>query len=198
MSTIEAISPFPAEELPRVWLWLADAGSTLLNDQGPQTMDAFVDMWLERGALTWGVWRDGELGGWVAYEPITEATGNMHCIFRKGNRRDSFWGQKTTVPALTQVVEQLWSIGVARIGMMVPTDNHAIQALIKRSGARREAVISATFLPDGQTLSRGGVPMTMVQYGLYLEDWNAQHQSETPAESSVEPVITVAMAGRHV
>lgn len=161
---IDVISPFPPEELPRVWLWLQEAGSSLLNDLGPQNMDEFVDEWMNRQALTWGVYRDGELGGWVSYEPINETTGNAHCCFRK-----AFWGTKTTGPALTQVATDLFAIGVERIGMVVPDDNHAIQSLVKRLGAEKEAYWFVARTPDGQRVTRNGVPMPLVQYGLYPE-----------------------------
>lgn len=162
-STIETISPFPAEELPRVWLWLQEAGSSLLNDLGPQTMDEFVDYWLQRDAITWGVWRDGELGGWVSYEPISATTGNAHCVFRK-----AFWGSKTvTLPALRQVASDLFATGVVRIGMIVPDTNRAIINLIQRLGGEKEAFWFIVRDEQGRRLTRQGVPMPLVQYGLY-------------------------------
>ena len=191
--TIDVVSPFPPEELPRVWLWLQEAGSSLLNDQGPRTMDAFVDEWLARRSVTWGVYRDGLLGGWVAYEPLSEAIGTAHCIFRK-----AFWGTKTTQPALSQVISDCYANGVRRIIMIVPVHNRAIRGLIRdRIGALKDADIYRTYLPDGQLLTYQGEPMPLEQWGLDTEAWNAK-QTEASAETSVAPVITGAMAGRVV
>ena len=170
---IDVISPFPPEELPRVWLWLQEAGSSLLNDQGPQTMDAFVDDWLARRSVTWGVWRDGDLGGWVAYEPVSEAIGSAHCVFRK-----AFWGAATTKPALEQVIADCHANGVKRIVMTVPVANGAIRQLIRdRLGAFKDADIYRTFLPNGELLTAGGEPMALEQWSIDTAAWVAKSQS---------------------
>ena len=166
---IDVVSPFPPEELPRVWLWLQEAGSSLLNDQGPQTMDAFVDEWLARRSVTWGVYRDGDLGGWLCYEPLNEHHGNVHCVFRK-----AFWGTKTTHPAITQVIEQGFAHGIQTVGMLVPMANRAIQDVIKRLGGVKEADIARIYTRQGEVITQGGEPLPMIQYRLYAEDWYAK------------------------
>lgn len=174
--TIDVVSPFPPEELPRVWLWLQEAGSSLLNDQGPRTMDAFVDEWLARRSVTWGVYRDGLLGGWVAYEPLGETFGYAHCVFRK-----AFWGHKTTGPALAQVITDLLGVGVARIIMTVPVTNNAVAGLIQRLGGEREADHHRVYLPDGQLLTKDGAPLALVQYGLNTAVWAERQQQAASA-----------------
>lgn len=177
--TIDVVSPFPPEELPRVWLWLQEAGSSLLNDQGPRTMDAFVDDWLARRSVTWGVYRDGLLGGWLAYEPLNEQHGNVHCVFRK-----AFWGSKTTLPAIAEAINDIFGIGVLTLGMLVPMANRAIQDVIRRLGGVKEADIARLYTRDGQTLTQNGEPMPMIQYRLYAEDWYAK-QNQADAKASV-------------
>ena len=122
---------------------------------------------MERKAITWGVYRDGLLGGWVAFDLHTS---NAHCVFKKGETRtESFFGHKTTIPALTQIATDLFAVGVPRIGMLVFRSNRALQSLIKALGGDIEAIYfnprtmaGETVLPNGNT-----EPEPMLQYGLY-------------------------------
>jgi len=175
--------------LPRVWLWFQQAGPALLTDQGPQTMDEFVDDWLVRGArcITWGVYRDGELGGWIVYEPVTPTTGNAHCVFRKGTGRgNSFWGWKTTIPAISAALDDLFGIGVLRVGLLIQEENRTIESLILHLGAVKEALWYSVRGDDGQPLTKRGAVLRFLQYGLYREQW--YERQKATAANSVEPV----------
>ena len=165
-------SPFPVEELPRVWLWIQESPHALMNNLGPQTIEEFVDYWMERKAVTWGVYRDGILGGWIVYEPTNRVTGNAHCVFKKGEgRHDSFFGHKTTVPALSLAFDEMFSIGVQRIGMLVFQSNRAVQSLIKALGGELEAIHFNPRDDQGRLvlLNAQTEVQPMLQYGVYRD-----------------------------
>lgn len=185
-------SPFPPEEYPRVWYWMQAVKSQVMSDQSPQNIDAYVDSAIERHeqALTWAVYRDDILGGFVMYEPINDSTGNAHCIFKKGaNRAESFFGWKTTEPALTQVAADIFAIGVQRIGMCVFQTNGAIQSLIARLGGEAEAVIFNPRTIDGEVITINGEVVPMIQYGLYQANLGKPNKRSATYEDWVRIAI---------
>src|SRR5947209_6545796 len=102
-------SPFPAYAWPQVWRWMESFRARVVDDFGPQTLDEFVQMQEAReqaGALTWGVYRDGELGGAITYEGNTYS-GTIHCLYKK-----QFWGAGTTDASLHAVLAELGARGV--------------------------------------------------------------------------------------
>jgi RimJ/RimL family protein N-acetyltransferase len=161
--------PFPLSNLPIVWTWLQDSASPLLTDQGSQSATEFVQKWATRRAVTWAVYRDDELGGWIAYEPQNELTGTAHAVFKK-----SFRGQGITLAAINLVAQQVFSEGIIRVQMMVREDNLAVQGLIERLGGEKEALWYKTYSDDGQVVTDNGKTVRMIQYGLYRENWYAK------------------------
>jgi RimJ/RimL family protein N-acetyltransferase len=159
-------SPFPVYELPRVWLWSVPVLNRVSDDNSPKTMEAFVEqqMQMADNAITWGVYRDGILGGFIRYDPIDEVSGFAHAIFDKGTGRDnSFFGRKTTVPAITAVAQKLFSIGVQQIIMLPFESNNALIALLLHIGAKKRALLY-------NAATQGGEPVNMVQMTLSPDD----------------------------
>ena len=87
-------------------------------------------------------------------------TATTHLLFRK-----SFWGHKTTIPALTKVFTDVFDSGVQiiRAGMLI--DNHAIRSLARALGTRE-------YGPLPKATIRGGEPIDVVGLMLTREDFN--------------------------
>lgn len=173
--TIEVVTPFPDEDYPRVHAWIEAVPSLILPGH-QQTIDGFIDDWLGDGdragraalALTFAIYRDGVLGGWVVFEPnIGEpGTGSAHCVFKKGaSKRESFFGWATTLPALTEIARDLFAVGITRIDMAVMQANQGMVSLLRKLGARQV----------GTFQSAGDEPLTVLHYALYKDDWDGEH-----------------------
>lgn len=167
-STIELVSPFPEERWPQVWSWLERFRGSVLDDFGPQTMDEFVEQRLthEGPEYTWGVIQHGELGGIVTFSPANPIMGFAHTVFKK-----ELWGQRTTLPALRMIAQEIFDLGFLKIVMNPFENNHAILALLKALGAKQEGVFKAHTL-------KNGVPINVCQYRLMREDLEEACQSE--------------------
>jgi RimJ/RimL family protein N-acetyltransferase len=159
--TAHLVKPFPMYELPRVWLWVQQFRSRVADDFSPKTLDEFVEVEMARMTrqMTWGVYRGGELGGLIAFEPSSPVVGTAHVTFRR-----SFWGHKTSVPAMREAYAQVFAEGYRKILSFVFSDNNAIRSLAKELGLKEEGVLRE------QTL-RNGRPVDMVALGLLREEF---------------------------
>jgi len=155
------IGPFPLSAAPRVWLWMNDFRWRVADDFGPQTLEEFVEqcMLRSRTEQQWAVYRDGEICGFITFEPVNPVSGQAHCLFRK-----DFWGRGTTETALRMVAREIFSGGVKKISMTIFSDNKAIKALLLKLGARQEGLLR-------QQTVRGGKPVDMVVLGLLAEEF---------------------------
>ena len=168
--TIE--SPFPDAHYPAVWRWIEPFRHRILDDFSPQNIDDFVAFLQVRsqlpGRTTYGVRRDGDLGGLVVIERVApdHPTAIAHLLFRK-----SFWGHKTTIPALTKVFTDVFDSGVVNLRSEVFADNRAIISLITKLGGIRYGLPllergKALAAPLPQATIRGGELIDVV--GLLL------------------------------
>lgn len=157
---VETVSPFPAHATPRAWDWMQAFMARVADDYGPKTKDEFVDQFLSReGVLSWGVRRDGELGGLVTFQPVSPVTGVMHLIFKK-----EFWGRATTDASMRLICGDIFGRGFNKITSFVFSDNNAIIAMAQRFGGKREGLLR-------QQTMRGGKPADMVAIGVLREDF---------------------------
>ena len=83
------------------------------------------------------------------------------------------------------VAETIFGGGVARIGMIVREDNHLVQRLIGELGGQKEALWYRQV--NGAVFTQNGVPVNMIQYGLYSEVW---YEKQTESR-----VVGVAVGG---
>lgn len=157
--SVEVRSPFPEHSIPRIWGWMQRFRSRVADDFGPGSLEEFVDWFLGADQRTWGVYRDGELGGVVVIQPQNPIAVVSHCIFKR-----EFWGRKTTRPALEQVYREVFDSGVLRIGARIFADNQAIKALALEMGAKQEGTTRDATM-------RGGKPVDMIGLGLLREDF---------------------------
>ncbi len=167
-SQITVSSPFPSSEWFSVYHWITQGGmwDHIADDNVPRDVEGFCALQESLdtvGRISWGISRDGILGGFVLLEPdpLRPWIVHCHCLFRK-----EFWGRKTTIPALRQVAAEIFSAGVERIEMRVFTSNRAIRALIPILGGVEEGVIR------NQTKQNGN-PIDMAVYGLNKADFEA-------------------------
>lgn len=178
----QLVSPFPVYELPRVWLWVQQFRSRVADDFSPKTLDEFVEVEMARMTrqMTWGVYRGGELGGLIAFEPSSPVAGTSHVTFRR-----SFWGHKTSVPAMREAHREIFGAGYRKIVSFVFADNDAIRSLAKAAGLKVEGVLR------NQTL-RNGEPVDMVAFGLTREEFeDADNHLGFKAEQHADVVARV-------
>lgn len=132
------------------------------DDFAPQTVEQFVDFSQKAASQsrTWGIYRDGELGGVICLDMVNPVTGLGHITCKK-----EFWGRKTTDPACQLALEAIFNeAGLLKISAMVFADNQAARSLYKRFGGKEEGVLRS------QTM-RGGEPVDMILVGLTAEDF---------------------------
>jgi RimJ/RimL family protein N-acetyltransferase len=147
-----------------VWEWIQPFRRRVCDDFAPKTRSEFTDVYLQRmeapHITSWGVWRDGELGGVIWFERVGIA-GIVHVVVKR-----SFWGAETTGPALSAVATEIFAegSGVRKIGALFFADNHAVRAAVQRFGFQREGLLRAQTLRDGQ-------PVDMEPWGLLKEEF---------------------------
>ncbi|HNY39489.1 MAG TPA: GNAT family protein [Bryobacteraceae bacterium] len=162
MPEISVEKPFPEYALPRVWEWIQEFRNRVCDDFAPADLDGFLADYHAKAAAgveTWGVVRDGELGGLISFQRLSPVLGTSHLLFKR-----SFWGQDTTIPAVRMVYEQAFGTGVSKIMSLVFRDNRAVISFAQKLGAHREG----TFYRHTQ---RNGKLVDMVALGLSKEDF---------------------------
>lgn len=169
---IKVRSPFPPEAVPRIWIWMRQFWRRVSDDFGPKTLAEFVAQWEATQQQTWAVYRDGELGGMASFTPWSPIVGTLHTVFKR-----AFWGRSTTETALRMVVDQIFGQGYEKILCLPFEDNHAIIALAKRIGFRREGVLRAQTRRDGK-------PVNLVAIGLTREEYYAGSSGDSGADRS--------------
>lgn len=168
-SRVEIREPFPEEAWPRVFGWMQPCWHQACDDFVKKDVGWFVDSMIELSlrSRTWGVWREGELGGLIALEPLNPVAGLAHLVFKK-----SFWGSKTTLAAANQALEKVLGGGEAgKICGHVFPDNHPMRAMYGKLGFREEGRLR------GQTM-RNGKPADVIACGLTREMWAARAAGE--------------------
>jgi RimJ/RimL family protein N-acetyltransferase len=140
---VQLVSPFPAHAWPRVWTWLEPFRRRVVDDLDPATLQAYVEQQsaLARlpGYRSWGVKRDGELGGLIALlQPrgVDDPSAIAHLVFRK-----EFFGFATAVPAIRAAFGEAFAGGVQLIRGEIFADNAAIRSLVLEVGARLYGVL---------------------------------------------------------
>jgi hypothetical protein len=81
--SIELISPFPDESLPKLWLWMKPYQSK--TEFAGQDVESFMEIERRRPSRlkTWGVMLDIELGGYIELQPHGDRTAVLDMISKK-------------------------------------------------------------------------------------------------------------------
>jgi RimJ/RimL family protein N-acetyltransferase len=150
------------------------------DDFAVKTLDEFVDFWerlTQAGKRSWGVWRDGELGGAIWSTRFSPVAADSHCIFKR-----AFWGHGTTAEALNLVYADVFAAGVEKISIVCFSDNHSLLGLVRKLGFEREGTLKKSTL-------RGGVLVDQAVIGLTRERFAAQvPPSNEGGKVKIEPV----------
>lgn len=186
---IEAVTPFPYRELDKLWEWIEAARKQVADDFSFATPGEFFaeELNLPKNIVTFGILRDGELGGYVKAVQTSPIVIEAHCIFKQ-----EFYGSATTIPALSLVARQLFDCGIERITMPVWAHNAAIKKLIQKLGGVEEGRLR-------NYTKQNGEPVDLAIFGLLKADfeklygpapildndaWQQQHQSSDLAAVS--------------
>ena len=183
---IEAVTPFPYDELDKLWEWIEAARKAVADDFSPTTPIEFLvdESNLPENVATFGILREGELGGYVKAVQTSPIVVEAHCVFKQ-----EFYGSATTIPALSLIAGQLFDCGIERITMPVYAHNFAIKSLIKKLGGVEEGRLRNYTKQNSQ-------PVDLLIFGLLKADfekifnpapkldgdtWPQQHQSSDSA-----------------
>lgn len=149
-------SPFPAEDVPRIWNWIEPFRWRVSDDFSPKTLAEFLSHFsaLASRGRTWAVYRGGELGGVISYEKLSPIVGTAHVVFKK-----SFWGRGTTVPALRLAGAEMLA-DVPKLSLPVFQGNKAMVALLMVAGAVQEGVLK-------KHSQRNGKPIDVVMMAFF-------------------------------
>jgi RimJ/RimL family protein N-acetyltransferase len=149
---ISVRSPFPLHALPRLWKWAEESRRQVADEFSPKTLDEFVDFWerlAQAGQRSWGVWRNGDLGGAIWSTRVNPVTADSHCIFKR-----TFWGQGITAEALRLAYSELFADGAQKITIVCFADNHALLGLVRKLGFEREGLLKKSTLRDGELVDQ--------------------------------------------
>lgn len=178
---IEIRAPFRVADLPLLYSWLKTYWHQVAADDTPSEIGEFVEYYTERSiqAFTFGVYRDGELGGYLeASTGFSDKAAVCHGFFKK-----AFWGRKTTAYAINLGLSWLFLHGVELVLFTPFSHNRAIILLEKSLGAVEVDELTGRFTQDGK-------PINTTILALGCERW-AKSNPEFVAEQRaiMEPVL---------
>lgn len=148
MAEVSIKSPFPPDQVPRIWMWMQPFKRSVMDDYAPQTMEEFVRDWAERernGQRSWVVNRDGEKGGVIFAGPVQPGVWDIHSLFKK-----DFWGRDTTLRATEMACQELFDMGARKLMCTMFSSNKAIIALAKLLGGVTEGRLYSHTLVEGK------------------------------------------------
>jgi RimJ/RimL family protein N-acetyltransferase len=178
---VTIVEPFPAHALPRLWKWAEDSRLQVADAFSPQTLDEFVRFWerlVQSGQRSWGVWRDGELGGAIWSTRLNPVMADSHGIFQR-----AFWGRGITAEALRLAYAEIFAGDVQKIAIVCFSDNHALLGLVGKLGFEREGLLRKSTLRDDVMVDQAVVGLTKERF----EQLSREKRAEEPAE-----VLTIA------
>ena len=156
------VTPFPEKRWPRVWVWVEEFRSRVMDDFAPQTLEEFVAQRMHCAPFeaTYGVERGGELGGLIVVQAVNPHLASAHCLFKK-----TFWGHETTLAAVQAVfLDWFTNTGVEKITSIAFADNHQILAMVRKLGGDKEGHLYKHTLRDGK-------PVDQMLLGIHKKDF---------------------------
>jgi RimJ/RimL family protein N-acetyltransferase len=180
---VKVAAPFPVHALPRLWQWAEDSRRQVADEFAPKTLDQFVEDW-ERathgGQWSWGVWRDGDLGGAIWSRRLSPVMADSHCIFKR-----AFWGSGTTAEALRLAYADIFADDqVQKIAIVCFADNHALLGLVRKLGFEREGILRKSTLREGKLVDQAVIGLTKERF----MELNPKHEEEPAADVAPVPV----------
>lgn len=129
----------------------------LADDFSPRDLDSFVWTKQKQWSVNLGIYRDGELGGYLSQSPVSPVVCMGHAVFKK-----SFRDRETMVTALRKGIEVGWEMGYQKIWCHIYQDNRPMIRLLEIIGARFEGVLYSHTLREGKLVN-------MVSYAITKE-----------------------------
>lgn len=150
---IEVSEPFPENLLPRLFTWLKHLiRAPLLDDYAPKDVASFVSLMRTGGYRSWGVEVDGQVGGFISYQPRNDIGGTCWFVFRPECQRHA-------ADAVRIVLRQLFVEGdVRRVQFLLMQrspkfqDSPSVTGVIRRLGGRREGVMRGSTMRGGELM----------------------------------------------
>ena len=161
-ANITITEPFESWAWPSAYAWAERCRSMFADGTVPSSLAAFVESNSVRfrSSRTFGLWKDGTIGGVVILEPASPHVVTAHILLSK-----RLWG----IPAvqLQEAARLAFEADPAliRIQAFVPAWNRLAIALCLRLGASLEGTLRSATL-------RNGKPADAVVMALTREDWN--------------------------
>lgn len=167
---VSIVSPFPEIDLPSLHVWLQRSWALTVGDDVPTDLADWMKWQLERmeSLSTWGVYRDGELGGYIeaqecrGTDPLPEQCATITAVFRK-----DLWGLANTQTALRLALYELFNDGMEMAVFPVLYGNQPIEALCESIGAISIGTIQTPMLVRSERLTR--------LYVLTASEWEQQN-----------------------
>lgn len=159
---IELIEPFPEMYWPLAWAWLDAARAQVADDFTPKTALEFVESYSRAfgQARTFGVLRDGQLGGVVVFEQASPVVAVVHVLFAR-----RLWGRRTTAEAVLRACGRLFeTTPTIKVLALIPAFNRLAIRGAARYG-KIEGVLRHHTLRNGQPVDAVAVGLTKEEYG---------------------------------
>lgn len=185
IASIDVSEPFPAWAWPLAWAWLDNARHQALHDFSPKTAEEFVEYSSRAYARTFGIWKDGSLGGAVGIGRDSPCVATVHILL---SRR--LWG----IPGaeIAKIGALLWESEpeLQRIQAFVPAWNRLAIALCRRLGGTVEGTMRAATMRGGKAADAVVIGMTRGDYvnGIELRGVGRTDQQQLELVSEREPV----------
>jgi RimJ/RimL family protein N-acetyltransferase len=175
---VELREPFPAWAWPTAWTWIEPHRARAMGDRMPQDRATFVEH--QMGLTAWrtfGVWRAGELGGFVTLEPASPGIWSIHIVLKP-----AFFG--CGARAAGMAIERLFESDkeARKVISVILTTNLLCSALGRRLGFQREALLR-------EHVMAGGKPADLLIFGLLRGEWHgiSEHAAGRPVLRDREP-----------
>ncbi len=152
-----SLSPWEESDWPIAFIWLDASWDMLSDDFHPRDIDSFVEIKRRQNAVTIGVYKDDELGGFLTQSPISPVLCQGHAVFKR-----RFWRPDETVVALELGKRLAWQMGYHKISAHVYPENKAMVRLLERVGGVYEGRLYSE-------TQRGGKLVDMLSYALLRE-----------------------------
>ncbi len=141
---------FPVGSWSRLWEWLNTPRYPNFDDYGPNR-DLFKNQLGYRidHECTWGIRIEGMLVGYLAFAPLSYATGQFHGLVIDPQYRRQGVGEKAVLAAMEdlKVVD-----GIEKYIVWTFADNPTIERLFRRLGFAQEGYITGATKREGQPL----------------------------------------------
>jgi RimJ/RimL family protein N-acetyltransferase len=181
---VDLISPFPTNQLKRLWGWFHMFKTTSFDDTSPKTEEEFLTFMenvLPRSVSYGVIDKNGELGfdheapiiGYVAFQPSPPASAYAHVA---SNRRA--WGKGLIDEAAKLAGDDMWANlpELLRISCCILAKNRAARSFADRIGFHKDGYFKDIVYVNGE-------PASMVHYGFCRPEVEEEAEEPMATES---------------